>query len=136
VANKCDLPDRPIPKEEIQALCDEQGYIGWIETSAKEDVNVSKAMRYLIEHILYLHEEEIEVDEPKDSHMNQTVRIEDQPCVPMVVSWTHFLPRLLGGILAQSCNYKESVQTKVRQFVESAYVPTFLIRSAVDLAWC
>lgn len=25
VANKCDLPDRPIPKADIQALCDEQG---------------------------------------------------------------------------------------------------------------
>lgn len=57
IANKCDLPDRPIPKEDIQALCDEQGFIGWIETSAKEDVNVSKAMKYLIEHILYLHED-------------------------------------------------------------------------------
>jgi len=48
VANKCDLPERPIPKEDIQQLCDEQGFIGWIETSAKEDVNVSKAMRYFI----------------------------------------------------------------------------------------
>jgi hypothetical protein len=55
---RCDLPDRPIPKEDIQSLCDEHGFIGWIETSAKEDVNVSKAMRYLIEHILYLHEDE------------------------------------------------------------------------------
>jgi hypothetical protein len=45
VANKCDLAERPIPKEDIQQLCDEHGFIGWIETSAKEDVNVSKAMR-------------------------------------------------------------------------------------------
>jgi len=77
VANKCDLPDRPIPKEEIQALCDEQGYIGWIETSAKEDVNVSKAMRYLIEHILYLHEEEMDEDDPNPEG-NRTLRVDEK----------------------------------------------------------
>eukprot|EP00035_Acanthoeca_spectabilis_P021134 m.436521 g.436521 ORF g.436521 m.436521 type:complete len:216 (+) comp17987_c0_seq1:247-894(+) len=67
VANKCDLAERPIPKEDIQQLCDEHGFIGWIETSAKEDVNVSKAMRYLIEHILYLHEDDDEGSAPAGS---------------------------------------------------------------------
>ena len=41
--------------EQIQAMCDEQGFVGWIETSAKENTNVETAMRYLIEHILALH---------------------------------------------------------------------------------
>jgi hypothetical protein len=41
-------------------VCDEQGFVGWIETSAKEDMNVTKAMRFLIEHILALHDEEFE----------------------------------------------------------------------------
>jgi signal recognition particle receptor subunit beta len=57
VANKCDLPARPVPTEEIQQMCDEQGFVGWIETSAKEDTHVDKAMRFLIEHILALHDE-------------------------------------------------------------------------------
>lgn len=64
---RCDLAERPIPKEDIQQLCDEHGFIGWIETSAKEDVNVSKAMRYLIEHILYLHEDDDEGSAPAGS---------------------------------------------------------------------
>ena len=49
--------NRPVPTEEIQAMCDEQGFVGWIETSAKEDTHVSKAMRFLIEHILALHDD-------------------------------------------------------------------------------
>lgn len=60
IANKNDLQDRPVSKEEIQAMCDEQGFVGWIETSAKDDTNVTTAMRYLIEHILALHDDEFE----------------------------------------------------------------------------
>eukprot|EP00040_Diaphanoeca_grandis_P015069 m.76735 g.76735 ORF g.76735 m.76735 type:complete len:212 (-) comp24928_c0_seq1:353-988(-) len=75
IANKCDLPERPIPKEDIQALCDEQGFIGWIETSAKEDVNVSKAMRYLIEHILYLHEDANAAEDIKSGDNGGTVTV-------------------------------------------------------------
>jgi hypothetical protein len=41
-------------------VCDEQGFVGWIETSAKENMNVNKAMQFLIEHILALHDEEFE----------------------------------------------------------------------------
>eukprot|EP00051_Salpingoeca_urceolata_P027674 m.482706 g.482706 ORF g.482706 m.482706 type:complete len:202 (-) comp22642_c0_seq1:133-738(-) len=52
IANKCDLPDRPVPSEEIKAFCDDHGFIGWIETSAKDDVNIDKAMRFLTQHIL------------------------------------------------------------------------------------
>jgi len=66
VANKCDLGDRPVTSEEIQSMCDEQGFVGWIETSAKEDVNVSKAMIYLIQHILALHDDDFEAPSPKE----------------------------------------------------------------------
>eukprot|EP00039_Didymoeca_costata_P018673 m.334491 g.334491 ORF g.334491 m.334491 type:complete len:205 (+) comp17365_c0_seq1:327-941(+) len=59
VANKCDLPQRPVTSEEIKAMCEKEGFIGWIETSAKEDVNVAKAMRFLIEHILALHDDHL-----------------------------------------------------------------------------
>lgn len=64
IANKCDLDDRPVPEEEINALCNEQGFVGYIETSAKEDVNVEKAMKFLIKHILALHDEELEAPSP------------------------------------------------------------------------
>lgn len=32
VANKCDLPARPVPTEEIQAMCDEQGFVVRMDT--------------------------------------------------------------------------------------------------------
>lgn len=40
-------------------------FIGWIETSAKEDVNVEKAMVYLIKHILALDDDNYEAPSQK-----------------------------------------------------------------------
>lgn len=79
VANKCDLPARPVSNEEIQAVCDEQGFVGWIETSAKEDMNVTKAMRFLIEHILALHDEQFEAP-AQEKLVMVTGEPEKKPC--------------------------------------------------------
>lgn len=54
---KCDLSvDKHVPKEEIQQLCDDHGFIGWVETSAKDDINIDNAMKYLIKHILAIYD--------------------------------------------------------------------------------
>jgi len=80
VANKCDLAQRPVTTEEISAMCDEQGFVGWIETSAKEDVNVAKAMRFLIEHILALHDEQYEAPDQESLVKVGNEQKKDKPC--------------------------------------------------------
>lgn len=65
-------------------MCDEQGFVGWIETSAKEDTHVSKAMRFLIEHILALHDDGYEAPAQEDLSLQigkGEVKV-DKPCMP------------------------------------------------------
>eukprot|EP00732_Lithocolla_globosa_P007447 Lithocolla_globosa_v1_NODE_9534_length_694_cov_6.644757.p1 type:complete len:210 gc:universal NODE_9534_length_694_cov_6.644757:637-8(-) len=52
LANKCDLKSRPVSDEEIDALVKDNGFIGWFSTSAKDNINIDKAMRMLIQNIL------------------------------------------------------------------------------------
>ncbi|XP_060791158.1 ras-related protein Rab-38 [Neoarius graeffei] len=58
LANKSDLSrdglSTPIPK--LDTFCKENGFVGWFETSAKENANIEAAIRCLVEHILS-HEE-------------------------------------------------------------------------------
>lgn len=46
-------------------------FIGWIETSAKEDVNVEKAMVYLIKHILALDDDNYEPPSQKSVSLSE-----------------------------------------------------------------
>jgi len=52
LANKCDLAEGPIDKEMMDHFCKEHRFIGWFQTSAKENINVEEAGRFLVEHIL------------------------------------------------------------------------------------
>jgi len=52
LANKCDLADKPVDKEMMNQFCKENNFIGWFETSAKENINIDEAGRFLVEHIL------------------------------------------------------------------------------------
>jgi len=52
LANKCDLAEKPIDKEAMDKFCRENGFIGWFETSAKENVNIDETGRFLVENIL------------------------------------------------------------------------------------
>ena len=52
VANKCDLEPRPIPREEIDAFVADNGFVAWFEVSAKDAINVDKAMNFLIHRVL------------------------------------------------------------------------------------
>ncbi|KJE91039.1 small GTPase rabE [Capsaspora owczarzaki ATCC 30864] len=52
IANKCDLPDRQVSREEIDEFAREMGFLCWFETSAKENINIEKAIKTLVSHIL------------------------------------------------------------------------------------
>jgi len=52
LANKCDIPGVVIDKEALDRFVKENGFIGWFETSAQQNTNIDKAMKYLISKIL------------------------------------------------------------------------------------
>jgi len=54
LANKCDLAKDSFMKssEQMDKFCEEQGFIGWFETSAKDNINIESAARFLVQHIL------------------------------------------------------------------------------------
>jgi len=54
LANKCDLAKEGLVKnkQQMDQFCEEKGFIGWFETSAKENLNIDKACKFLVSHIL------------------------------------------------------------------------------------
>lgn len=52
LANKCDLPDPAVNKEQLDAFCKEHGFVSWFETSAKENKNIEEAVKGLVANIL------------------------------------------------------------------------------------
>jgi len=55
LANKCDLPDASEflkNKPQMDQFCVDNGFIGWFETSAKDNVNIDKAAKFLVQAIL------------------------------------------------------------------------------------
>jgi len=52
LANKCDLTDQRLDKDKMEGYIKDNGFIGWYETSAKEDVNITKAIKTLVGQIL------------------------------------------------------------------------------------
>ncbi|XP_013792831.1 ras-related protein Rab-7L1-like, partial [Limulus polyphemus] len=49
LANKCDLTDKQITHEELEALYQESGFLSWTEVSAKDGSMVDESMKYLVE---------------------------------------------------------------------------------------
>jgi len=86
LANKCDLATTPIDKEMMDRFCKENGFIGWFETSAKENINVEEAGRFLVEHILKAdNKARLHRREPNDNVVNlktktQTKKEKDTGC--------------------------------------------------------
>ncbi|XP_063811223.1 ras-related protein Rab-7L1 isoform X2 [Pseudophryne corroboree] len=52
LANKCDLSPWAVSKEEIDQFSKENNFIGWTETSVKENKNINESMRVLIERMM------------------------------------------------------------------------------------
>ncbi|KAM4044745.1 ras-related protein Rab-7L1 isoform 1-T1 [Anomaloglossus baeobatrachus] len=52
LANKCDLSPWTVTKEQIDKFSKENNFIGWTETSVKENKNINESMRVLIERMM------------------------------------------------------------------------------------
>lgn len=54
LANKCDQPKEGLMNNtsQIDDFCKEKGFIGWFETSAKENINIDEAARFLVTQVL------------------------------------------------------------------------------------
>ncbi|KAG2393865.1 hypothetical protein C9374_003629 [Naegleria lovaniensis] len=79
LANKCDLPSAVTKtKEEMDQYCQENGFIGWFETSAKDDKNINQAANFLVKKILENHAEmhKQQGEEQKDS---STIIFDNKP---------------------------------------------------------
>mmetsp|Transcript_77909 Transcript_77909/g.137360 ORF Transcript_77909/g.137360 Transcript_77909/m.137360 type:complete len:210 (-) Transcript_77909:431-1060(-) len=73
VANKCDLPAVPArSKEELDQFCAEHEFVGWFETSSKENINIEKAYKFLVDNVL---ENDQRLDQREDSASSKTVNL-------------------------------------------------------------
>ena len=52
MANKCDLPDLKVPRQKYSSYVQENGLLGWYETSSRDHSNISLAIKRLVEYIL------------------------------------------------------------------------------------
>ncbi|XP_029179839.1 ras-related protein Rab-38-like [Acropora muricata] len=54
LANKCDQAKEGLVNNasQMDEYCSDRGFLGWFETSAKEDINISEAAKYLVSKIL------------------------------------------------------------------------------------
>ncbi|NXS63001.1 RAB32 protein, partial [Brachypteracias leptosomus] len=52
LANKCDQKDGSQSPSQMDQFCKEGGFVGWFETSAKDNINIDEAARFLVENIL------------------------------------------------------------------------------------
>eukprot|EP00163_Fabomonas_tropica_P016076 TRINITY_DN289_c0_g1_i3.p1 TRINITY_DN289_c0_g1~~TRINITY_DN289_c0_g1_i3.p1 ORF type:complete len:183 (+),score=38.39 TRINITY_DN289_c0_g1_i3:309-857(+) len=54
VANKCDLAKEGTGRTPAQMdqFCEEHGFVGWFETSAKENINIEKSANFLVGKIM------------------------------------------------------------------------------------
>jgi len=66
LGNKIDLAKESFQKtpSQMEKYCEENGFSGWFETSAKENQNIEKAFKFLVSKIL---ENEVRKDDPDDS---------------------------------------------------------------------
>ncbi|XP_029430084.1 ras-related protein Rab-7L1 [Rhinatrema bivittatum] len=74
LANKCDLSPWAMTKEEIDLFSKENNFIGWTETSVKENKNINESMRVLIEKMLATSD-----DLPSPSAQGEYINLKDTP---------------------------------------------------------
>ncbi|XP_013372131.1 PREDICTED: ras-related protein Rab-32 [Chinchilla lanigera] len=56
LANKCDqIRDSGHSPSQMDQFCKDHGFSGWFETSAKDNINIDEAARFLVENILANH---------------------------------------------------------------------------------
>lgn len=69
LANKIDLAKEEFAKnrEQMDQFCRENNFVGWFETSAKDNVNIDKASAMLVQAILENVKHVQEIEKPKDN---------------------------------------------------------------------
>ncbi|XP_069495617.1 ras-related protein Rab-38 [Ambystoma mexicanum] len=76
LANKCDQRKDMLVNNGIKLdqFCKENGFAGWFETSAKENINIDEASRCLVKHIIANESELMQSAEPDvvKPHMNSS----------------------------------------------------------------
>ncbi|XP_060627117.2 ras-related protein Rab-38 [Anolis sagrei] len=62
LANKCDQTKEVLVNNGIkmEQFCQENGFVGWFETSAKENINIDEASRCLVKHIMATESDPVE----------------------------------------------------------------------------
>ena len=78
MANKCDVGTKEGPgknSEEMLKFCEEHGFAGWFETSAKNNVGIDEAAKFLVQKILDADITRAPVDE-------DTVNLDQNPPKP------------------------------------------------------
>eukprot|EP01121_Diplochlamys_sp_Union-15-3_P015973 TRINITY_DN535_c0_g2_i1.p1 TRINITY_DN535_c0_g2~~TRINITY_DN535_c0_g2_i1.p1 ORF type:complete len:222 (-),score=51.61 TRINITY_DN535_c0_g2_i1:77-742(-) len=80
LANKIDLAKDGFTKnkEQMDKFCEEQGFSGWFETSAKDNVNIDKAAHFLVKNIL----EKVTQQEEQIQPNTDTIKVGDTPPAP------------------------------------------------------
>jgi Ras-related protein Rab-32 len=63
LANKCDMTKEGIVKnnEQMNKYCEEKGFAGWFETSAKDNINIDMAAKFLVGKILEIYKPKNEI---------------------------------------------------------------------------
>eukprot|EP00008_Paramoeba_atlantica_P010004 CAMPEP_0201483310 /NCGR_PEP_ID=MMETSP0151_2-20130828/7532_1 /ASSEMBLY_ACC=CAM_ASM_000257 /TAXON_ID=200890 /ORGANISM="Paramoeba atlantica, Strain 621/1 / CCAP 1560/9" /LENGTH=214 /DNA_ID=CAMNT_0047866399 /DNA_START=62 /DNA_END=706 /DNA_ORIENTATION=- len=52
LANKCDIAGVSVDRAGLDEFVKNEGFLGWFETSAQDNVNVSEAIAFLVEHMV------------------------------------------------------------------------------------
>jgi len=75
LANKCDLESEGKVRSKVQMddYCRENGFVGWFETSAKDNVNIDDAARSLVTRILDNDKRLSHLDNPRSA---DTIRVD------------------------------------------------------------
>ncbi|KAJ9592064.1 hypothetical protein L9F63_001403, partial [Diploptera punctata] len=58
LANKCDIQGIEIGTETMAKFCNDNGIAAWFVTSAKENINIDEAMRFLIDKVIHFKAQE------------------------------------------------------------------------------
>lgn len=48
---------------DMEAYCKEKGYVAWFETSAKENINIDEAARFLISRVSRCSSDQVSIDQ-------------------------------------------------------------------------
>ncbi|XP_076782961.1 ras-related protein Rab-32 [Arvicanthis niloticus] len=84
LANKCDQKDSSQSPSEMDQFCKDHGFTGWFETSAKDNINIDEATRFLVENMLANQQsipiEEIDMDKIKLVEEPVTTKPRSQCC--------------------------------------------------------